>query len=123
MIGERKRDGARAAVEIEHRLLPRKVCKFDSLCVQPLRLRAVDLIKRRHAQEEALAAERILEPVFSPERSVTVAEDDVALFRVCAQHDAGALGAGAAQKRNERFLLRQLVPVHEHADKALPRRV
>ena len=45
VIGERKRDGSRAAIEVEHRLLPREIRKFNGLRVQPLGLRAVDLIK------------------------------------------------------------------------------
>ena len=72
---------------------------------------------------ERLAAERILKPVAPPERAVAVAKDNVALFRVRAQHDAGALRARIAQERDKPVFFRQFISVHEHADKALPRRV
>ena len=123
MIRQCERDRARAAVEVEHHLLPREARKFDGFRVEPLGLSAVDLIKRRHTQPERLAAERILKPVAPPERAVAVAKDDVALFRVRAEHDAGALRACIAQERDKPVFFRQFISVHEHADKALPRRV
>jgi len=52
MPGQTERDRARAAVQVEDGLVPGQTSQLHGLFVQPLRLRVVDLIKRRGGQAE-----------------------------------------------------------------------
>ena len=120
MPGQTERDRARAAVQVEDGLVPGQTSQLHGLFVQPLRLRVVDLIKRRGGQEELQPAERIGDGPIAIKRMEFRAEDGIAFFGVGGKYDRRDAGLGGKQGRDELLFLRQLRAVGDDADEDLP---
>lgn len=109
-------DGARAAVQVQHRLVPSQSREVRSGIVQHLRHVMVHLIKGRHAQPEGQAAQGILQHVRAPQGAVFTAQYSPGGLGVHAQHHAHGIRQRLPHKRHQRVLARQLPPVDQHAD-------
>ena len=75
-------DGACAAVEIGDDLAAVRLGILQSLCIEPFRLKGVDLIKGKGRDLYGIAAHSIADSIASPKGHAAVAEDDVGLFGV-----------------------------------------
>ena len=62
-----ERDGARAAIEVQDRLGPGQAGCCQRFAIEPLCLRAVDLIERARRDAEAQTAQDILDGIVAPE--------------------------------------------------------
>ena len=112
-------DGAGAAVQVQHRLLPRQPGEFQGLAVQHLRLVPVHLVKRGDGQLEPEAAEGVHQEILPPEGAVLVPQDDVALFCIRVQHHAHGPGRRRPDEGRQLRLPGQLLAIGHHAAKAL----
>ena len=133
MLGERERDRARAAVQVEHGLRAGQARVLDRAGVQPLGLRVVDLIERLGREQERVAAQAVLQHRLAPEHVRPVAQDHIVAALVVVDEDAGQRRRGCAQpfdqhvergqlarRRDERELA--LAALFAHADVNMPHR-
>ena len=91
-------DGARAAVQVQHRLVPGQSREVHSGIVQHLRHVMVHLIKGRHAQPKGQAAQGILQHVHAPQGAVFTAQYSPGGLGVHAQHHTHGVRPGLPHK-------------------------
>ena len=121
--GHAQGDGADAAVQIQHRLLPGEPRKVQGPAVENLRLVPVHLVKRRHLQPEGQAAEGVLQIVPPPEGVAGLAQNHVGLVRVHRQHHPHQARLGGPEGLDQRVLVGQGFPVGDHRAEGFPRPV
>lgn len=109
------------AIEVKDRLGPGQPGCGQRFAVEPLGLRAVDLIERARRDAEAQAAQDILDGIVAPERAHGLAEDGVAAARVRIENDGAQAGHGFAQRIDKGVLVRETLAVDDKADKHLLR--
>ena len=114
-----QRDGADAAVQVQHRVGLGDLRLRDRHLVQPLRLMVVHLIKRPGGQAEIQAAEGVLDIAGAVEGEKAVAQHGVAPLRVHGQHQRGKAG-NPTQPLDERFRPGNFFPVHRETYQNLP---
>ena len=123
VLGHAQGDGARPAIEVKHRLLPRQGGELHRLAVQHLRLCPVHLIEGRHAEPERQSPQGVPQGVLPPQGSVAVAQDHIASFAVDAPDDTHRAGDSLSQQLHQLRFTGRTFSVAQQADQALPRPV
>ena len=113
-------DGARAAVQVHHRLVARQSGELQGTVVQHLRLVSVDLEEGGDGQLEGQAAQTILQGVVPPQHPIVPSQDDVGLAGVDVQDHPHRFGTGGRQRLDQLLLKGQRLGVGHHADEGLP---
>lgn len=106
--GERERDGACAAVQVEHGFLARQTGAVHRARIQTLGLRVVDLIEGVGGEQEGVAAQSVLQHRLAPEHVRAVAQNNVVAALVVVDEDAGERRLGLSQPLDKRFERGQL---------------
>ena len=121
--GQAQGDGADAAVQVQHRLLPGEPGEFQRQLVQPLRLIPVDLEEGGNGQAESEPAQLLLQPVPAPEGAGRIAQDHIGVPEIHIEDQPGQLGDSGAQGTGQLSGVGQLPPVGHYAAQGLPRPV
>ena len=90
--GHGERDGAHAAVEVQHRIFLRDLRLGDGGLIEPLGLMMVHLIERPGGEPEGEAAEGVLDVAGAVEGDELIPQDGIALFRVHGEDQRGEAG-------------------------------